>query len=337
MVCLSELKALVSTGPLIIKEEQHEEGELSLSNSFNTTSQVGSSTGTTQIVPGTLQTSMERGQIVASATVSDNSKKVPYSSPWLSQPVVSDSVMVISQDPGSALSLLPGLLVGVSDPVLEMVTDIPQQKNTAKLVGKYLSSNGVPTAKLHQTTSEMHQEAHDWKSLIPDRVSKDYVADSPGLSDWDLGSDTVLEEFLSTEEEMRGDVFINDKWLQHDDLSDNKMHMDALKSPLLEKLPEKTQEKSNEIMVLEHTGKVVKKLKGDEFGKPGYMKKMKLTFSQASDGSSSLSYEEERSPSRGEQEVEKSKLEMEWRKVEEEGSSKKLEKDLLRSLLALVR
>lgn len=324
---VSELKALVSTGPFFIKEAQLE--EQSLSNSFSTTSQLGFSTGATPIVSGTLPTSVKRGPIVASATVSGN-LKVPYSSPWLSQPAMSDSVMVMSQGPRSALSLLlPGLVVDVSSspPVLEMVIDIPQQTNTAKLG---VSSHGVPTAKLNQTTSEeMHQEAHDWKSPIPDGESE-YLADSPGLNDWNLGGDDPLKGLLSTEEELRGDVFMNDKWLQHDDLSDKKKHKEALTSPMLEK----PHEKSGDIMVLEQTEKVVK-FKGDELGKLEYVKKTKLAFSQASDGSSSLSYEEERSPTRGEQEVEKS--EMERRKVEEEGSSKKLEKALLQSLLDLVR
>ncbi|XP_060790819.1 zona pellucida protein C [Neoarius graeffei] len=286
----NELKALVSTGPFFIKEAQLE--EQSLSNSFSTTSQLGFSAGATPIVSGTLPTSVKRGPIVASAAVS-------------------------------------GLVVDVaSSPVLEMVIDIPQQTNTAKLG---VSSHGVPTAKLNQTTSEeMHQEAHDWKSSIPDG-GREYLADSPGLNDWNLGGDDPLKGLLSTEEELRGDVFMNDKWLQHDDLSDKKKHKEALTSML-----EKPHEKSGEIMVLEQTEKVAK-FKGDELGKLEYVKKTKLAFSQASDGSSSLSYEEERSPTRGEQEVEKSKLEMEWRKVEEEGSSKKLEKALLQSLLDLVR
>ncbi|MCI4382287.1 hypothetical protein PGIGA_G00013200 [Pangasianodon gigas] len=337
----SELKALVSTGPLAFKEEQHEKGEPSLSNSFNATSKVGSSVGMNRIVSGTFPSSMEKGWIAASATVSGNSKnKVPYSSPWLSQPVVSDTVMVVSQDPGSALSLwLPELLIDVvPDPGLEMVIDIPRQNSTAKLVG--VSSQDVPTEKAHSetTSEEMHQDAHDWKSLIPERISEVYQADSPGLmNDWDLGDDAALEGFHSLEE-LRGDVFMNYKWPQHYDLSDDKVHVDALTSPLLEKLPEKPQEKEDDIMVLEQTEKVVKKVKGDEFGKPEYMKKTKLTFSQASDGSSSLSYEEEeRSPSVGEQEVKKSKLEMERTKVEEDGSSKKLEKDLMQSVLDLVR
>ncbi|XP_026799894.3 zona pellucida protein C [Pangasianodon hypophthalmus] len=338
-----ELKALVSTGPLAFKEEQHEKGEPSLSNSFNATSRVGSFTRTNQIVSGTFPSSVKKGWIAASVTVSGNSKKkVPYRSPWLSQPVVSDTVMVVSQDPGSALSLwLPELLMDVvPDPGLEMVVDIPQQNSTAKLVG-VSSQDDAPTEKAHSetTSEEIHQDARDWKSLIPERVSEVYQADSPGLmNDWDLGDDAALEGFHSSEEELRGDVFMNYKWPQHYDLPDHKVHMDALTSSLLEKLPEKPQEKDDDIRVLEQMEKVVKKVKGDEFGKPEYMKKTKLTFSQASDGSSSLSYEEEeRSPSVGEQEVKKSKLEMERMKVEEDGSSKKLEKDLMQSVLDLVR
>ncbi|MCJ8736491.1 hypothetical protein PDJAM_G00013160 [Pangasius djambal] len=335
----NELKALVSTGPLIFKEEQNEKGEPSPSNSVNATSKVGSSTGMNRLGSGTFPSSMEKGLIVASATVSGNSKKeVPYSSPWLSQPVLSDTVTVVSQDPGSALSLwLPDLLIDVvPDPGLEMVIDLPRQKSTAKL--GVSSQDGVPTEKAHLETSseEMHQDARDWKALIPERVSEVYMADSPGLmNDWDLGDDAALEGFHSSEEELRGDVFMNYKWPQHYDPSDNKVHMDALMSPLPEKLPEKPQEKDDDLMVLEQTEKVVE---GDEFGKPEYMKKTKLTFSQASDGSSSLSYEEEeRSPSVGEQKVKKSKLEMERTKVEEGGSLKKLEKDLMQSVLDLLR
>ncbi|KAK3537415.1 hypothetical protein QTP70_008947 [Hemibagrus guttatus] len=324
----NELKALVSTGPLTIKKEQNE--EQSMSSSFNATAQVGSSTGMNRTESGTFPSSVEKDWIVGSATVSGNSKKkVPYSFPWLSQPVLSDHIRVVNQDPGSALSLwFPGLFVDVSpDPTLKLVIDIPEQKSSAEFVG-VSSQDSAPSEKVHSetTSKEKHHDANDWKSLIPDRVSEDYMADSPGLrNDWDLGgNDAALEGVHSPEEELRGDVFTNYKWPQHYDLQDDKVQVDAFVSPQLEKLPEKPQEN-------------VKKLKGDDFANLGYVKKT-LTFSQASDGSRSLSYEEEeRSPSMDEREVRQSKLEMEWRKVAEEGSSKEVEKDLMQSLLDMVR
>ncbi|KAF4084468.1 hypothetical protein AMELA_G00128920 [Ameiurus melas] len=331
----NELKALVSAGPLTIKEERHD-GEPSLSNSFNATAHVGSSTGANQIISGMFPSPVEKGWIVDSATALGNSKKeAPCSSPLISEPVVSDSMVVISQDPGSALSLwLPGLLLdAVPDPDLEMVIDIPQEKLDVS------SQDGFPTEKAHtETTSEeMHQEAQDLKSLIPERLSEVYMADSPDfMNGWDLGDVGTLEGFHSLEEkeELRGDVFMNYKWPQHYDPFDD---VDVLTSPLLEKLPEKPQEKDAETVALEQAEKVVKKVQGDEFGKPEYIKKTKLTFRQRSDGSSSLSYvEEERSLSMGEREVKQSKLNMEQRKVEE-GSSEKLENDLMQSLLDLVR
>ncbi|KAG7328692.1 hypothetical protein KOW79_008636 [Hemibagrus wyckioides] len=324
-----ELKALVSTGPFTIKEEQNE--EQSLSSSFNATAQVGSSTGMNGTESRTFPSPMEKGWIVGSATVSGNSKKkVPYSFPWLSQPLLSESIRVVNQDPASALlPWFPGLFVDVSpDPILKMVIDIPEQKSSAGFVG--VSSQDVaPSEKAHSetTSEEKHQEANDRKSLIPERVSEVYTADLPGLrNDWDLGGDdSALEGGHSPEEELRGDVFMNYKWPQHYDLQEDMVQADAFVSPQMEKLPEKPQE--NE----------VKKLKGDDFANPGYVKKT-LTFSQASDGSRSLSYEEEeRSPSMDEREVRKSKLETEWRKVEEEGSPKEVEKDLMQSLLDMVR
>lgn len=208
------------------------------------------------------------------------------------------------------------------------VDDVPDPENsTADLMGVSIR-DGVPTEKAHLETSsseEMHHEVRDWKSLIPERISEVYTADL--MNDWDLADDydDALEEFYSPEEEQRGNVFMNYKWPQHY----NGPHMKALESPLPGKLPEKPQ---NDDLVLEQTEKVVQMVKGDDVGKY-----RKLTFSQDSDGSSSISYEEEvRSPSVGEK-VQTSKLEMEWRKVEEEGSSKKLEKSLMQSLLDLVR
>lgn len=320
----------MSTGPLTIKEEQYM--RQSLSSSFNATAQVGSSTGMNRTESGTFPSPMEKGWIEGSATVSGNSKKkVPYSFPWLSQPVLSDSIRVVNQDPGSALSLwFPGLFVDVSpDPILKMVIDIPEQKSSAGFVG--VSSQDVaPSEKAHSetTSEEKHQEAIDWKAVIPERVSEDYTADSPGLrNDWDLGGDNAaLEGGHSPEEELRGDVFMNYKWPQRYDLQEDEVQADAFVSPQMEKLHEEPLE--NE----------VKKLKGDNFAIPGYVKKT-LTFRQSSDGSRSLSYEEEeRSPSMDEREVRKSKLETGWRKMEEEGGSpKEVEKDLIQSLLDMVR
>lgn len=110
-----------------------------------------------------------------------------------------------SQGKRNALSLwLPGLLVDlVPDPGLEMVTDIPQPNSTAEIV-VVARHGGVPTADVHSetTSEETHQEARDWKLLIPKHVSEVYMADSPDLMDWDL------EGFYSPEEELRGDVFM---------------------------------------------------------------------------------------------------------------------------------
>lgn len=340
VVCLlwsvSELKALVSSGPLTFKEKQ--EKESSLSSSFNTTSQVGFSTGKNQTGSGTFwKSSVEKSQIVASGTLSDTpKKKVLYGSPWLSQSAASESVTLVSQDNGSALSLwLTGLLMDVvPDPGLEMVIEMPPQKSTAKL-----GVSGRDEKARSETTSEgMIQEVNDWKSLIPDRVSEVYMADSPGLmNDWGL-ADVAFEGFHSPEEELRGDVFMNYKWPQRYDPSSGDVHVDALTSPLLEKLPETPWEKSDEIPVLKQT-EVLKKSKKDDFGSWEYVRKTKLTFSQDAVGSSSLSYEkeEERRPSVGEQEVRTSKLGMEWGKVNEKGSSEELEKDLIHSVLDLVR
>lgn len=334
---LSELKALVSTGPLTFREKQ--EKESSLLSFFNTTSQVGFSTGTNQTASGTFwKSSVEKKQIVASGTLSDTPKKrVSYGSPWLSQSAASESVTLVSRGNGSALSLwLPGLLMDVvPDPGLEMVIEMPQQESTVEL-----GVSGRDKKAHSKTTSEgTHREVNDWRSLIPDRVSEVYMADSPGLTnDWDL-ADVAFEGFHSPEEELRGDVFTDYKWPQRYDPLNGDVHVDALTSPLLEKLPETSWEKRDEVPVLEQTEEVLKKSKKDEFGSWAYVKKTKLTFSQDAGGSSSLSYEkeEERRPSVGEQEVRTSKLGMEWGKVNERGTSEKLEKDLIQSVLDLVR
>lgn len=182
--------------------------------------------------------------------------------------------MFVSQDKENASSLLlPGLLVDiVPDPGQEIVIDNPQQESSAELLG-VSGHDGVPTKKgLSETTSvEMPRKAHDWESLIPERVSEVYMADSPGLLN-DLGDDVAMEGFLhSPEEEPRGGVFMNDKWLQHFEPSNSEVHVDALTSPLPEKLPEMPREKDDEILALKRTEKVLKKVK-DEFGNPGYVK-----------------------------------------------------------------
>lgn len=326
----------MSSGLLIIKEEQHEEP--SLSDSLNSTFGVGSSTLMNRTGSVAFPSSVEKGWIVASATVSANSiQNAAYSAPWLSPPALSDGVLVLSQDPGSALSLLlPRLLMAVApEPVLKVVPDIPQVKGTAR-VFSVSSQNDTPTDDVHsKPTSE---EVHDWKSLLPERVSEVYTADSPGSRhDWDLG-DFAVAGFHSPDEELRGDVFMNYKWPQNDALPDYKVGADAVATPLLENRPDKLQEKDDEIKIVKQKEKVVEKVKGEESGMLEYVKKTTLTFSQASDGSSSLGYEEEeRGPSAGEQEVRRSKLEMERRKVSDEGSSKEVEEDLMQRLMDVLR
>ncbi|TSS85051.1 hypothetical protein Baya_12393 [Bagarius yarrelli] len=319
------INLLLNTSRLMFSQEEQPEDP---SNS----SHVESFIGINQSGSGRFPSSMERGWIVASATMSDGFKmNVPYSSPWLSQPVASDGVMVINQEPGNALSVwLPGLSLDVAhNPVLELLIDLPQQKSPSRLVG-FSSQGGAPSeGHVKNPSGEKNLKAHDWKSKIPERVSEVYMGDSPGLrNDWDL------EGFPLPEEELRGDVFVNYKWPQQHALPDEKVREDSLASPLLEK-PE---EKGEEIKVLKQKEKAFKEVKGDDFGALEYMKKTMLTFHQASDGSSSLSYEEEeRSPSVGEQKVKKSKLEMDRRKVDEKGSSKEVEKDLMQSVLDVVR
>lgn len=258
----------MSTGPLVLKEERHEEP--SLTNSFNDISQSGSSTGTNQTT----------------------------------------SRSVVLESKGRASMWLPGLLVDVPHPGVEMI-DVPQENNTAELG---VSIHNAPDEKVVSKigpSEEILHEARDWKSLIPESISEVYTADSADvMKDWGLGADYFLEGFAVPTEDQQGDVLLNYKWPQHYNNLDASV-------PLLEKPQE-----MDHMMALEQAENVVQKL-GDEFG--NYLKKTRLTFSQYSGGSSSLSYEEHiRSPSVGE-------LEMVG-----DGSSKKV-KDLLLSLWALVR
>lgn len=297
---ISEFKAFVSTGPLTLKEEQNEE----LSKSVNNTSQVGSSTGTKQTTSVIFPTSVKKSFVMA-GTLSGKLKKLPYSSSWrsMSPSVVSESMMLINQDKGSTSMWIPGRSVDdMPDAVVEII-DVPQENSSAELVGVSIQDE--------QVESETRSEVRDWNSLIPESVSEVYVADSVDvMSDWGLGGDDALEGFSSPNEEQRDDVLLNYKWPQH------HKNPGALASFL-----EKPQEKGH-MMVLEQSENVVKDVL------PKFLKKTKLTFSLGRDGSSSLSYEEDvRSPSVDGQEV---KLEM------ENDSSKKV-KDLMQSLLDLVR
>ncbi|KAM9466840.1 zona pellucida protein C [Clarias gariepinus] len=297
----NDLKALVSTGPVTIKDVEHE-GEHLRSNSLNATSQVRE-TGTNLIVSGTFLTLLKKSPTTISK---DSNKKPPYSPSLLAQPVMSYSIMVISQDSESALSLwLQGLLIDVASD-MEKVNNIPKQKSTAK----------PPTLKpySHTSSEEIHQEAHDWRAQNPGRVHDVYMSNSPGLKkSWDRRENLTWKGFHSPEEELRGDVFLNYKWPQHYDFSD-EVQVGALMSDWPERLPEKLWEK-NKTAVYNQTKKDV----GNEFEKTMYVK-INLNFSQASDGSTSLSYEEEEGfLSIDEQEVKKSVEKMEWRKIEEKG------------------
>ncbi|KAL6478282.1 hypothetical protein MHYP_G00141170 [Metynnis hypsauchen] len=345
-----EFKAMVSTGPLTIKEKEHEK-QLSVSNSTSiTASQIAVSASSTienGIMSGASPLA-ERGLIVSGATVSGSSAL--NHPPLLTEPVTGD--LIISLELG-APSWLTGFIVDQPSPVLEMGIAYPKQKGRAEFT--MLSQSSAPAESfwgISEADFEAMMQKEDPSTIFPELeprqhklagVDHDYVADDPSLtSDGDFRDmpEPALEHFhASREEELRGDVFTNFREPQMENIPEMENSIASLHGLPKSKVSEKAGDK-DEVLVLTQT-EMLFKVKGDVETKPESVKRSKLTLTKASDGSSLLSFEEEeRSPTAGEEAVRKAALELKQKMVEEklEGSKKQdAEKELASSLLDMLR
>ncbi|KAL7861487.1 hypothetical protein SRHO_G00129280 [Serrasalmus rhombeus] len=341
----SEFKAMVSTGPLTVKEMEHEK-QLSLSNSTSITASKIVASATSQTENGIMSGASPlagKGWIVSGATVSGSS--VLNHPPLLTQPVTGD--LIISLEIG-APSWLTGLVMDPPSPVLEMGTGYPKQKGRAKFT--MLSQSSAP-AESFWGKSEADFEAMMQKDFkfFPELESRqqelasvdhDYVDDDPSLTnDGDFRDipEHAPGHLHASEEKLRGDVFTSFREPQMDTVPEMANLIPSLHA-LTKNVSEKVEDK-DEVLVLTQT-EMLFKVKGDVETQPESVKRSKLTLTKASDGSSLLSFEEEeRSPTAGEEAVRKSTLELKQKMEEEklEGSKKRDEKELVSSLLDIVR
>ncbi|XP_036449494.1 zona pellucida protein C [Colossoma macropomum] len=343
----NEFKAMVSTGPLTIKEQEHEK-QLSVSNSTSITApQIAASATSARkdwIMSGASPFT-GKGWIVSGASVSGSS--VLKHPPLKTQPLTGD--LIISLELGTP-SWLPGLVDVQPNPVLEMGIGYPKQKGRAKIT--MLSQSSAPAESFWgkpEADFEATMQKEDPSKIFPElesrhqelaSVDNGYVADAPSLTNGHFGDipEPVLGDFHQSSEELRGDVFTNFREPQMENIPE--MEINSLHEVPKSKVSEEVQDK-DEVLVLTQTEMFFKKVKGDVEGKPESVKRSKLTLTQASDGSSLLSFEEqERSPTAGEEAVRKAMLELKQNMVEEklERSKKQdTEKELVSSLLDMLR
>ncbi|KAI4873914.1 hypothetical protein NFI96_018161, partial [Prochilodus magdalenae] len=354
----SEFKALVSTGPLTITEQEHEK-QLSVSNRTSITasriaasaistgkdwlpsgaspatgkgrivSGASPSTGKGRIVSGALPTT-GNGWIASGASpsagngwlasgASVSGNPVLNSPPLLNQP----ADLIISQELGGALSLwLPGLVLDVQSlPVLEKGIGYPRSKGKAKIT---MLSAPADLEKPEANYEAAIQKEDPLKTLPQlesghQELASMTVADAPSEGHFRDIPKPALEGFaMESGEELRGDVFAHFREPLVEDVSELD-NSNLLHSFQKSMAPEEFQGQ-DEVLVLTQTEEFYKKVKGDVELKPESVKQSKLTLTQVSDGSSLLSFEEEeRSPVVGKEVVRKTTLELKRSKTTEEG------------------
>ncbi|XP_035388676.1 zona pellucida protein C [Electrophorus electricus] len=343
---LGEFMVLVSTVPVTIVEQPSSIGA----------SQFGASAidaGKGWTVSGAAQSSTERGWVASETSGAGSSVRNKLnSSPWWSQPAVTNEVMVINQDLGDALSLwLPGLMVDIqSNPVFKMEID------SQKVKGHIPSLSSPLTEEL--LLDDYGAEGQKEEPLKISSELKSPNQELPGVADWlaadapDLRSEELdssdtnyASDFWENQEEgeeLRGDVFGN--FSPHSPVDESAedvppLHADGpisqLHNALKNKIRGKT-ESEDEVVVLSRTEMLFKRVKDVQL-EP--LKQSKLTLTQDPDGSSSLRYEEQqRTPYMADQEVRKTWLDL-GRKGVGEGRRTQLGTggELMVSLLDLLR
>ncbi|KAK2878768.1 hypothetical protein Q8A67_019559 [Cirrhinus molitorella] len=270
---LSDLTAVVSTGPLIIKDQE-------------SAPQLAPSDYNTKSSPIARDDSDKRW-IVAGASFSRSPmQNVDPVSPWPVQRGFGGGILVISQGLGGDLSMwLPDIME--FNPVLQMGIGYPENH-----VVDANFHNGEPFRKLKpdESTVEKSQEAvavDEAQSYVEAVDSHDVVQD--GLGMWDLNDVDHLYPILEKPEA--------------DDLEQPQLDLESefdfppndqpLISPTPDELSESAEDEGD--VVFRQAEMVFERAKGDKLSEPVLYSK--LSLNRAADGSSFLNYEEQKRPS----------------------------------------
>ncbi|XP_065144844.2 zona pellucida protein C [Paramisgurnus dabryanus] len=321
---LFELTAIVSTGPLTIKEKVSD---------FEATPKTWADYSTFKSSPAA-RTLSDKRWIMAGASFSGNSKQNMADTPyWPVSPGFGGGVMLISQGLGGALSMwLPDLMALQLNPMLEVGNGYPE--NPA-VVGVNLQGDDPFEVQKPESFEDRQMKLDPSEKTLQEMVdvgegkanfeAVDPYDDGEDLSMWNLEDDAVLykEPFVTVKDEHPK----LDKPSQVSDLPTNDLFLGTTPSP--DKVPNGVQDE-DEVFVRQ--AEMVFKKDEDE---PVHYSQ--LSLKQAPDGSSSLHYEEQKRSSMKKQDIKSPQQELE-KDVEKRGKNQKAEKlytikDLVSSLL----
>ncbi|XP_015463432.3 zona pellucida protein C [Astyanax mexicanus] len=329
-----EFKAVVSTGPLSIKEQELEKQPLTGRTPTISNRRPWILSGASP--SGALTSSTGKGWIVSGASVSGSPKV--NRSPWQTSPVTAD--LAVGRGLGDALSLLlPGLMMGVqSSPVIEIEIGYPQRKGRADLLSGQSSVPADVFWRKPEAKFEASLQREDPQQVFP-AVKPAYqellgmadgypLADAPHLPSGGHYAEAPQPPLESLpdkpEEELRGDVFTNFREPQLEKVSSGENSVASMYDVQKSDVPELIEDHDEgDVLVVSHTELLFKKANADVLDKPEFLKKSELTFKGVSDESSSLDYAEEQGTPGLDDREESAKL-----------SAKK---ELVSSLMALMR
>ncbi|XP_067310687.1 zona pellucida protein C [Pseudorasbora parva] len=274
-----DLSAVVSTGMLIIKDQQVEPQATSLPLSDNSANKSSPTTSNLS----------DKRWIVAGASFSGSSKQDTGSvSPWPVQPGFGGGLVIISQGLGGDMSMwLPEIMELALPQVVE--ADYPEYPVVAVTLQR-----DEPFRKLKpdETTFETSQMvAVDEEKAKVEAVDSHDVAEN-SLAMWHLNDVAHLDK---TQEKPIVTVVphLEKPQLHFDSELDLPSNDPALVNPTQDKLSESAEDKDE--VVFRHAEMVFKSSKGAKLLEPVLYSK--LSLKRAADGSSSLNYEEQKRPS----------------------------------------
>ncbi|XP_073682676.1 zona pellucida protein C [Garra rufa] len=273
-----DLTAVVSIGPLIIKDQQ----------SAPQASPLEISVYSTKSSP-TARDDSDKRWIVAGASFSGSpTQNVEPVSPWPVQRGFGGGVVVISQGLGGDLSMwLPDIMEFEFNPVLQMGIGFPENP-----VVDITFHNGEPFRKLKpdENTVEMNQEAvavDEAQAYLDTVDSQDVVHD--GLDMWHLND---VDHLIKIQEKPEVDDLVQSQ-LDLESEFDFPPNDQPLISPTPEKLSKSLMDEGDS--VFRQAEMVFEGAKGAKLPEPVLYSK--LSLNQAADGSSVLNYEEQKRPS----------------------------------------
>uniref|UniRef100_A0A8B9KUC2 Zona pellucida protein C n=1 Tax=Astyanax mexicanus TaxID=7994 RepID=A0A8B9KUC2_ASTMX len=212
-------KAVVSTGPLSIKEQELEKQPLTGRTPTISNRRPWILSGASP--SGALTSSTGKGWIVSGASVSGSPKV--NRSPWQTSPVTAD--LAVGRGLGDALSLLlPGLMMGVqSSPVIEIEIGYPQRKGRADLLS---GQSKAPQPLLESLPDKPEEELRGdvFTTFREPQLEKVSSGENSVASMYDVQKSDVPELIEDHDE---GDVLV----VSHTELLFKKANADVLDKP----------------------------------------------------------------------------------------------------------